>query len=84
MSETQVRIISDGIGRHTRVEVNGVLLTNVTAATWTCEANGVATAKLELCCVETDVVGELDDPDGSIADALVAGLSQPSHRGITV
>ena len=65
---SKVRIVSDGVGHSTRVEVDGKLLTNVTAVSWRADdPRALATATLELVDVELDVT--LDGPQVTTTEA---------------
>ena len=58
----KVRIVSDGKGMNTRVELeDGTVIPNVRSATWKCDAGGFATATIELANVGVDVLAELKE-----------------------
>lgn len=70
MSETRVRIISDGTPRGTRVETeDGTLIKGVQSVRWHLEIDGLARASIDVLAVALDVVGLVEaDDDGSIPE----------------
>jgi hypothetical protein len=65
MSDTRLRIISDGTPRGTRVETEGgTLIKGVQSVHWHLELDGMATVSIGVLAVAADVVGLVETGDG--------------------
>jgi hypothetical protein len=65
VSETRVRITSDGTPRGTRVETeDGTLIKGVQSVRWHLDLDGMARASIDVLAVAVDVVGLVETEEG--------------------
>jgi hypothetical protein len=69
VSETRVRITSDGTPHGTRVETeDGTLIKGVQAVRWSLDVGGMAKVSIDVLAVAADVVGLVEEEDASFPE----------------